>query len=512
MYKVTLINDGIETVIHHPAFNDLKITVGQIKTGINVSSSLNISLLPNNPGYNLIRPLKTLIEVQNLKTGKMEFEGRILMPTSTMNETGTFAKSFVCESELGYLNDSVQRYAYFGTNPTPGTVFERILRHHNEDVKDDEYDKTFRVGNVTVEDDTQSLDFYLEYDGTFDTIQTKLLDVLGGELQIRKENGIRYLDYLKTIGEVKTTEIRLAKNLKTIQQEVDPTAVITRLVPLGKERESKDNESDVNQPRVTISEVNDGLDYIEDTAAVAAFGIISKSQNWDDVEDPNRLKVLGRSFLVQNNRVRTKTTITALDLSLIDLDTDAFETGNYYPVVNSVMGINDSLRVVGKITDIINPNQNALTLGDTFKTASKYLSDVNKSQANIQALRNTIKRQNTQIGTISTELATTKENLSSTKEELEIYQQSTGVEITAVSKQITTVLEAVSNVEQAIANLEGIVSAEQIEAMELSIEENGNAIIETNNQLALTNEAIMKLTERVVALENPTPPEEGGSV
>ena len=477
-----------------------------------MAAGFSFTILPNNPGYNLIRPLKTLIEIQNIKTGKMEFEGRILMPTTTMSESGSFAKSFVCESELGYLNDSVQRYAYFGTNPTPGTVLARIILHHNEDVKNDEYDKTFQVGNITVEDNTQALDFYLEYDGTFETIQSKLLDVLGGEIQIRKENGIRYLDYLKTIGEVKTTEIRLAKNLKTIQQEVDPSAVITRLVPLGKERESKDSESDASQPRVTISEVNDGLDYIEDTPAVEAFGIVSKSQTWDDVEDPNRLKVLGRSFLVQNNRVRTKTTITALDLSLIELDTDAFDTGNYYPVINPVMDINESLRVVEKTTDIINPNQNTLTLGDTFKTASKYQSDANKSQANIQALRNTVKRQNNQIGTISTELATTKENLTSTKEALETYQQSTGVEITAVSKQITNVLEAVGNVEQAIADLEGVVSTEKIQEMELAIEENKNAIIETNNQLALANEALTKLTERVVALENPTPPEEGGSV
>lgn len=503
MYKVTLLNNGEETVIHHPSFNELKITTGQIKDGINMAAGFSFTILPNNPGYNLIRPLKTLIEIQNIKTGKMEFEGRILMPTTTMSESGSFAKTFVCESELGYLNDSTQRFAYFGTNPTPETVLARILLHHNEDVKDDEYDKTFRVGNVTVEDNTQALDLYLEYDGTFDTIQSKLLDVLGGEIQIRKENGIRYLDYLKTIGEVKTTEIRLAKNMKTIQQEVDPSAVITRLVPLGKERESKDSESDASQPRVTISEVNDGLDYIEDTTAVAAFGIVSKSQTWDDVEDPNRLKVLGKSFLVQNNRVRTKTTITALDLSLIDLDTDAFDTGNYYPVINPVMGINESLRVVEKTTDIINPNQNSLTLGDTFKTASKYLSDANKSRSNINALKRTINRQNNKISTISNQISTTTEDLSSTKKTLETLQQTTGNDLSGLYQQFEVLLGVVADVQKALTTLQNVVTVEHIQNID-------NSIQLIDNQISSINESIELLTERVTNLENTS--EEGGSI
>lgn len=496
MYKVRLINNGVETVIHHPAFNDLKVAAGKIKDGINEADGFSLTLLPNNPGYNIIRPLKTLIEVQNMKTGKKEFEGRILMPTATMDESGTFAKSFVCESELGYLNDSTQRFSQLGANPTPTSILARILYHHNQDVKDDEYDKTFKVGIVSVENTTIALDSFIEYEGTFDTIQTKLIDMLGGELRVRKENGIRYLDYLKEIGEVKLTEIRLAKNLKTIQQEVDPSSVITRLVPLGKEREAGENQSEASQPRVTISEVNNGLDYIEDTQARTAFGIVTKSQAWDEVEEPFMLKALGKSFLVQNNRVRTKTTITALDLFLIGLDTDAFETGNYYPVINPVMGINEPLRVVEKETDILNPNKNALTLGDAFKTASKYLSEANKSQANIKALRSTINRQNSQISTISGELSTTKQSL-------ENLQQSTGTDLSGLNQQIEALIGVVEDVQQAITALQNVVTAEQIQNIQ-------NSILALNQQQTTTNETLTDLSQRVTALENSTG--EGGTV
>ncbi|MFC8983848.1 hypothetical protein ACFT6Z_36060, partial [Streptomyces sp. NPDC057131] len=161
MYKVTIINDGEETVIHHPNFNKLKVTSGKIKDGINTAAGFPFSILPNNPGYNLIRPLKTLIEVQNIKTGKKEFEGRILMPTSTMDASGAFAKSFVCEGELAYLNDSIQRFSQLSANPTPRAILGRIIYNHNQDVKDDEYDKTYQVGEVTVEDTTIALDSFI---------------------------------------------------------------------------------------------------------------------------------------------------------------------------------------------------------------------------------------------------------------------------------------------------------------------------------------------------------------
>ncbi|MCM3030391.1 MULTISPECIES: phage tail spike protein [unclassified Niallia] len=510
MYKVTIINDGEETVIHHPDFNGIKAVTGDVRIGINAASGFTFSILPNNPGYNLIRPLKTLINVQNVKTGNMEFEGRIVMPTETMSDAGVFAKSFICEGELSYFNDSVQRFTRLSTNPTARTILARILMNHNRYVASDAYDKTFQLGNVTVEDSTVALNSFIEYDGTLETIKTKLLDLLGGELQIRKENGVRYLDYVDRIGETKPTEIRLAKNLKSIQKEVDPSTVITRLVPLGKARESTDADSEDSQPRVTIAEVNDGLEYIEDSKAKEAFSIIVKTQVWDDVEVPEVLMARGKSFLNKNNRVQTKYSITALDLALINLDADSFEVGNYYPVINPVMGINESLRVIEKNINIINPNQNSLTIGDTFKTASKYLSDAKKSQKTIQQLTNTISQQSTQISTISNDLSTTKQELSTTKQTLESYQSTTGTNLSEVSNQVSSLLGVVEDLQQAITAIESVVSVEQIQLMQQGISNNANGITTINEQLVIINQALEELNQRVTNLESP--PTEGETV
>lgn len=401
MYKVTLVNDGKETVIHSPFFNNLKLVAGTIKHGINVASSFTFTILPDNPGYKLIRPLKTLIQVFNTKTQKVEFDGRILMPTESMSDSGSFAKSFVCESELGYLNDSAQRHGEYH-DITVKDFLQVIIDNHNRDVADDEIDKTFKVGIVDVDSSTGTLYRYLGYEPTLDTIDDKLISRLGGELRVRKENGVRYLDYLKSVGEHRSTEIRLAKNLKSITKEVDPTEIITRLIPLGEALDSEDEEAtDASQRRLTIEEVNDGKDYIDDPEAMSVFGVIAKSVVWDDITVPSILKTRGEQYLRNNNRVKAQHEISALDLSILEIDPDSFEVGNWHPVINPVMNINENLRIVGKSIDIIEPENNDLNIGDQFKKASEYQHDAMKAERKVIDLESTVTRQSKRVVELS---------------------------------------------------------------------------------------------------------------
>src|SRR5690606_14578890 len=309
MYRVTIINDGVETVIHSEVNTKDSPTLsdGTIKQAINKIDTFSFTILPNNPGYELIRPLRTLIKVLNTKTGKIEFEGRVLFPKESMDSDGLFGKSFVCESELGYLNDSCQRHGEYH-DISVREFLEIIIENHNKDVAGDPIDKTFVVGEVTVSTSTGRIYRYLEYEPTFDTIKDKLLDRLGGELRIRKKDGVRYLDYVESFGEVKNTEIRLAKNLISIEKEVDATEVITRLVPLGTQIESEDaGATDASPARLTIEEVNDRKDYLVDEETEKAIGtIIVRSHVWDDITLPENLKARGEEYLRENNRAKIK--------------------------------------------------------------------------------------------------------------------------------------------------------------------------------------------------------------
>lgn len=511
MYKVTLINGGIETVIHHSVFNDLKVAAGQIKEGINVADGFSFTILPNNPGYDLIFPLKTLITVENLKTGKVDFDGRILSPTESMSESGSFAKAYVCEGELGYLNDSCQRHGEYH-DITVRDFLQVMIENHNADIADDDIDKRFEVGIVDVDSSTGTLYRYLGYENTWDAIEDKLIDRLGGEIRVRKENGIRYLDYLQKVGTIKQTEIRLAKNLKSITKEVDPSDIITRLIPLGERIESEnEGATDASQARLTIESVNGGLDYIVDTEAEQALGtVVIKSQTWDDITQPNILKTRGEQFLQENNRVKSKHSVSALDLFLIDLDTDSFDVGNYYPVINPVMGIIETLRVVGKTTDILDPKESDLTIGDKFKTASQYQQESQKSEKEVVNLKNMVERQSRTISTLKTELTAADDAVVSIESAL------SEADLPALEQAVLDLNEAIDNLNQAIDNVpvydpatpiaDGLMSAVDKSKLDLITVLNGidlDALKAKLDLITIVNPVdIDNLVDRVEALEN----------
>lgn len=444
MYKVTIINDGVSTVIHSPYVNDLKLSTGTIKKEINKIDSFNFSFYLNNPAHGKIKPLKTLINVLNLKTGKYDFEGRVLGPSKTMDSSGLFEESYECEGELGYLHDSVQKHREF--RGSPKELLTELLAYHNSQV---EGYKQFQVGNVTVIDPNDYVYLYTSAEKTtFETIKEKLIDRLGGELQIRKENGVRFLDYLERVGEDKSTEIKLAKNLLSMSVDVDPTDIITRLTPLGTRIKSEDTSAtDASEARLTIESVNNGVPYIDNEALKKEFGIQGGSVTWDDVTDATNLLSKGRTYLSSQKTSLNQYKIAALDLFLIGLDIDYLDVGNSYPVINPVMGIDERLRIIGKSININEPQNSDLTIGDKFKTLSEYQSDANKSAKQVVDLQNTVNRQSQTIAALNTELTAVNEAVQ------EVQQTLTENDIPALEQAIADLQIAIANLQTAINNL-----------------------------------------------------------
>lgn len=369
MYLVSIINNNVETVINEVSTNTNNRITGTIKQGINTINSFSFTILPNNQGYNLIEPLKTLVKVLNTKTNKYEFIGRVLSPTHSMSSAGLVSKSFVCESELGYLLDTYQAYEEVHNSTVRGYL-EKLIQSHNANT---DSSKQFTVGNVNVVDNNDSLYKHIAYDTTKKNIDDDLISKLGGELQIRYENNIKYLDYVTEIGRVCTTEIRLAKNLKDISQDIDVNNYYNRLIVLGaklKTTDSEGNEVDTEN-RLTIESVNNGIRYIDDTESIAKYGIIQGQEIFDDVTVASNLLSKGQQLLL-NQRIKVSNKVNALDLSLLDIDIDNFEVGNYYPLMHEILGINDIVRIVEKSISIDNPNTTSITLGDLEKDIKKY--------------------------------------------------------------------------------------------------------------------------------------------
>lgn len=373
MYIVELQNGAIKTEIH--GLKE-KLKSGNVVKGVNSIDSLSFTMLPFNAGFNRINDFQTLASVYNTKKNRYEFQGRVLYSKADMDENGRITKEVTCESYFGFLCDSVQEYTE-ETNWTVNGLFQHIIDTHNSQVE--EY-KRFTIGEVTVTDPNDNLYLGIQRENTWKTIEEKLLKKLGGELRFRVVDGVIYLDYLAKIGETRATKIELSRNMKAITKECDPSAYITRLIPLGakltKEVTTSDEEGNEyteiveTEERLDISSVNEGVAYIDDMTAVETYGIHVGYVEFDDVTDANNLLRKGKEWLVENNKVQVKYSITALDLSLLGLDIDDFDVHDYYPIVNPLLGIDDTARITKKNIDICEEVKSTIEVGDNFKTLS----------------------------------------------------------------------------------------------------------------------------------------------
>lgn len=373
MYIVKLINGASETIIHG---NIEKITNGKIKEEINAIPSFSFSIYPNNAGYQLLTPFYTKVEVYDEKHRHIAFDGRVLVVEPSMDSSGLILKRVTCEGKLAYLNDTVQEYCVPKNWTTKG-LLQQILKVHNARV---DVSKVINLGNVQAVDANDNIYVGIQYDSSWKTLVEKLVKKSGGEFQFRNINGSLYLDYLKQIGEEKSTSIVLAKNMQSITQKIDSSSLITRLYPYGAKIKAKDesgNEKETEE-RLSISSVNGGKPYVEDAEYLSRYGVVETTQFWDDVNSLEILKSKGAAWLKENNRITVSYEIDAFDLSLIDVDSDELIVGNTYPVRNELLDIDEKLRVISRTIDVIEPQKTTLEFGSKKQTLTNMQTSINQ--------------------------------------------------------------------------------------------------------------------------------------
>ena len=373
MYIVKLINGINETIIHG---NIEKITNGKIKEEINAIPSFSFSIYPNNAGYQLLTPFYTKVEVYDEKHQHIAFDGRVLVVEPSMDSSGLILKRVTCEGKLAYLNDTIQEYCVPKNWTTKG-LLQQILKVHNARV---DVSKVINLGNVQAVDANDNIYVGIQYDSSWKTLVEKLVKKSGGEFQFRNVNGTLYLDYLKQIGEEKSTSIVLAKNMQSITQKIDSSSLITRLYPYGAKIKAKDesgNEKETEE-RLSISSVNGGKPYVEDAEYLSRYGAVETTQFWDDVNSLEILKSKGVAWLKENNRITVSYEIDAFDLSLIDVDSDELTVGNIYPVRNELLDIDEKLRVISRTIDVIEPHKTTLEFGSKKQTLTNMQTSINQ--------------------------------------------------------------------------------------------------------------------------------------
>lgn len=403
MYIVTISTDGSRTEIHNVHHS---LVSGNVVKGINSIDSFSFCMLPTNPGFKNLKEHKTLVSVYNTRRKRYEFYGRVLYSNPSMSDKGLIKHDAVAESYMGFLCDSEQPYVA-ERNWTVKELLQHIIDQHNSQV---EPYKHFTLGEVTVTDPNDNVYLGIQRENTWETLKKKLVEKLGGELSFRVGEAGLYLDYLTQIGEHKTTKIALSRNMKSITKEKDTSAFVTRLIPLG----AKKTES--SEERIDITSVNDGLNYIVDEGAEAAYGISVRSEIWDDVNNPEILLTKGQKWIQNNNKVLIKYSVTALDLSLLDLEIDDFEVGNYYPIVNPLLNIDDTARIIKKNINICDETKSTIEVGDNFKTQS----DIQRDQAlMLQTTEQKQQKLEIRTGTVEEQIAQLGKDLENTETRLE---------------------------------------------------------------------------------------------
>ena len=437
MYIVTVENNGAETVINELYSTTNNRITGKIKQGIGTIDSFSFTIFPNNRGYNLINPMTTIVKVYNTKTDEYEFIGRVVAPTYSMNKSGLMYKSYVCESELAYLLDTQQIYKEL-KNTNVKSYLQYLIDFHNSNTN---AAKKFTLGNVDISDEAGDACRYVQYENTKKNIEDNLIKSLGGVLRVRHENGTRFLDYIKEIGKVCDTEIRVSKNLSDITHDIDFNGYVNRVIPLGAKLkkmvqvEKKDEDgnvvkdedgnvvyetdSDGNvkeqevtlEERLTIAEVNNGRIYLDDNNSISKLGIFQGKQTFEDVEDANELLSKGEKFL-SSQKISFSNKVTALDLSLIGLDTDSFKVGDSYPLIHEFLGINEVVQIVEKNISIEKPYENTIILGDLQKDVKKYNQKIKQGTLSELALisKKETERVNQYLEDLEKELEDVKNN------------------------------------------------------------------------------------------------------
>ncbi len=343
MYRVYC--DGL--LLYNSKLESLQIFNPSLELELNKTGSFEFKIHQDHLYYGRIQKLKSIITVY--QDDYLLFRGRVLE-----EETGWYNDKIIhCEGELAFLIDSIQRpYEYAGSIRD---FLKMLIDIHNAQV---DAEKQFALGNVTVTDPNDYIvRSDIDYTSTWDVITKKLIDLLGGYIIVRHEDGVHYLDYLSEITVLSPQKITFGKNLLDLKRIRKGKDIATVIIPLG--AKLKDEEDRDTGKRLTIEAVNGGVDFVLDADAIAQYGTIVKTAIFDDVTDAENLKAKGQAYLADSVKLPETIELTAADIA----DIASFHIATMIDAESVPHGLNQRFLVSKLSIKLLEPGANKMTLG-----------------------------------------------------------------------------------------------------------------------------------------------------
>lgn len=328
--------------------------------------SLTYRCKQGSPAYNL--SVEMIPRIKVYKNGNLYWTGRILKTTPNINAE----KEVYVEDFLGVLCDGV--YRPFEWNGTVADFLQSIVTANNAQVSESQ--QIYAVSCDITDNIVRSSE---GYNTCWQIIKQKLLDMVGGYMWITYDAQERAtLHYSMNARNYSTQRIVFGENLLDYDVTFDFDGFYTAIVPLG----AKDQNT---KEYVTIASVNNGLDYLIDTASAAHYGVIyapPSETTWNDVHEPSILLTKAQAWL-QNKAARLvkEIRLTAHDLSGLDTDLRAFAWLDSVPV--DADEINDTFVIKHLSRPLDKPLQIEISMGDSRTS----LTGASVSNASSTAIR-----------------------------------------------------------------------------------------------------------------------------
>ena len=373
-------------VLDHPNLYDDGYVVEdvEIDLAVNQHGDCKFTVPAVNPAYDAIKKLGAIVTVYN---GDREaFRGRVAEVTRDFYDN----LEVYCEGQLAFFCDSmIQPFAYKGTVKD---LLSFIIDTHNAIVPDE---KKFALGTVTVTDPDNNGVLVRSSDSAlscWEVISSKLINMLGGYLMVRKSGDTYYIDYLAEITTKSSQSVTFGKNMLDLEEYISAENVVTVLYPFGAQIDqdgTNENTYDkyMEEPegagmtlwhgnRVTVRDVNSGKMYVEDTTGISLWGKICGTNVWDDVTLPSNLLTKAKNWLA--NRIKSTTTITlsAVDLSLLYADMDAINVGEMVTVISNPHSLELNMPCTKVHIEPRSPDKSTVTLGTGVESLTKSISNI----------------------------------------------------------------------------------------------------------------------------------------
>ena len=343
-------------VLYDPRLSDLFVFEPELTQKKNEPGELSFMIPKEHPNYGVLEKLKSRIMVYRDDT--LIWVGRAVEDDRDLYEN----RKVIAEGVLSLLLDGVIRP--FTTDGTLADVWAYLLTQHNAQVNPNQ---RLGIGNCDVAGSVSiSTKDYLS---VWQVIKTYLLDSHGGYLIVRyDENENPILDYLSDVPDTSTQKIEFGENLIDLVLSKNASETYTACVPLGAVLRDIDPESE-SDARLMIASVNEGQDYLIDTALAAEYGVIfapSGLTTWDEITDPTILMNKGHDWL-SGTGARFKQTIklSAADLHNADANIESFQFLDKV-VVSCGTLCPEETYVLSELTiPLNNPASTGIVLGDS---------------------------------------------------------------------------------------------------------------------------------------------------